>query len=107
MYPQLKDGVHLPTSVLFDIDQAVDIPGVQHERLFTDIIGTGMQGEAVVAVGQVVGRADRHVIDSLATIGSTELVYVAVETFEFGEEISIREVAVDDAYRIVLVQCRD
>src|SRR5690554_7630893 len=97
MHTQLQDGVHLPACVLFDIDQTIDVPGVQYQRLFTDGIGASTQGEAHVAVVQVVGRANGHVIDSLTTVRSSKLIDMTIKTLEFGEEIGIREVAVDDA----------
>src|SRR5690554_7145450 len=103
MHTQLQDGVHLPACVLFDIDQAIDVPGVQHQRLFADGIGARAQGEAHVAVVQVVGRADGDVIHSAAVIGAAQLIDVPVETLKFREKVRFREIAIDDANGIVFV----
>src|SRR5690554_2990199 len=103
MHTQLQDGVHLPASVFFDIDKAVYVPGVQYQRLFTDGIGARAQGEAHVAVVQVVGRADGDVIHSAAVIGAAQFVDMPVETLKLREKVRFREMTVDNANGIVLV----
>src|SRR5690554_84197 len=103
MHTQLQDGVHLPACVLFDIDQAVDVPGVQYQRLFTDGIGACTEREAHVAVVQVVGRANRNVIHSVTVIGAAQLIDMPVEALKFREKVRFREMAVDNAHGIVFV----
>src|SRR5690554_4408179 len=103
MHAQLQDGVHLPARVLFDIDQAINVPGVQYQRLFTNGIGACTQGKAHVAVVQVVGRANRNVIHSVTVIGAAQLIDMPVEALKFREKVRFREIAIDNANGIVLV----
>ena len=56
-----------------------------------------------MGIVEIVGRADREVVDGVAL--RLEPVVVTVKEFLFGEERSPREVAVDDADRVVLVVC--
>ena len=98
MHPQLQDGVDPVPRVALDLEQAVDVPGVEHQRLFTDRIGTRAQGKTHVRIVQVVGRTDRYVVDVFRFVGSPHLVDMPVEALELGKELRIREMTVDDAY---------
>ena len=53
---------------------------------------------------QVVGRADRYVVDASLVVGSAHLVEVPVETLELGEKVSRGEVTVDDAHGVVRIK---
>ena len=77
----------------------IDVPGIEHQRLFADRVGIRAQREAAVRVVQIVGRADRDIVDLLAA--AAQLVDVAVEPLELDEEVGVREIAVDDADRIL------
>ena len=53
-------------------------------------------------VVQIVRRADRNIVDLFAA--ATHLVDVPVEPLEFGKEMRIRKIAVDDADGIVRIE---
>ena len=63
MQPKLQDGGDAATGVALDLGQPVDIPGIEHQRLFADRIRARAQREAAMRVVQIVRRADRHVVD--------------------------------------------
>src|SRR5690606_30950062 len=106
VHAQLQDGVDLAAGVLLQLDQAIDVPWVQHERLLADGIRAGTQGKTHVRVMQVVGRADGHIVHLVRVVTATQLVEVAIETLELGKEVGIGIIAVDHADRVVLVQRR-
>ena len=87
MQPQLQDGEYAPPGGPLHLGQAVDIPGVQHQRLLADRVGTGAEREAAMGIVQVVGRADADVVERTAL--PAQQVNVAVEALELGEERSI------------------
>jgi hypothetical protein len=88
---------------VFHFCQPIDVPGVQHQRLLADRIGIRTQREAHVAVVQIVRRTDRDIID-LALSLTAQLVDMPIEPFELGEEMRLREVAVDDPDGVVAVE---
>src|SRR6185312_2796836 len=45
---QLQDGVDALAGLAFDFPQAVDVPGVEHQRLLADRVRAGTQGETHV-----------------------------------------------------------
>ena len=51
--------------LLFQLLQAVEVPGVDDERLLADRVGADAQRQPHVRVVQIVRRADRHVVDAL------------------------------------------
>ena len=82
--------------VLLDLEQAVDVPGIEDERLLADRVGAGAQREADMGVVQIIGRADRDIVDR-SRLPPAQLVDMAVEALELGEEGAVGEIAVDDA----------
>ena len=102
MQAQLQDGRDLAAGLALDLGEPVDVPRIEHQRLLADRIGIRAQREAAVRVVQVVGRADRDVVDLLAA--PAQLVDVTVEALELDEEVGIREIAVDDADRVLRVE---
>ena len=82
--PQLQNRRNLAAGLLLDLRQTIDVPGIEHQRLFADRVRAGAQGEPNMGVVQIVGRADRDVVDSL--VAPAQLVDVPVEPLEFGEE---------------------
>ena len=104
MQAQLQDGVDLAPCAGLDLRQPVDIPRIEHQRLFADGVAVRAQGEAHMGVMQIVGRADADIVDALAE--AAQLVDIAVETLELGEEMSVGKVAVHHPDRVVGVQRR-
>ena len=47
---QLQYRVHLPPGIPLHLRQAIDVPGIEHQRLLADGVGAGAQGEAHVRV---------------------------------------------------------
>src|ERR1700751_3416367 len=52
---------------------------------------------------QVIGTADAHII--YTGVLSLQFVYMSVETLELGEEVSLREVTVQDTHTVKLIEC--
>ena len=104
VHAQLQNGVDLAARVFLDVQQPVDVPGVEHQGLFADGVRARAQRKAHVRVMQVVRRADRDVFDLFAVTGAARLVQVPVKAFELGEEFRVGEVAVDNAHRVVRIQ---
>ena len=107
VHAQLKDGVDLAAGVALDFLQPVDVPRVQDQRLLADRVGFRTQGKAHVGIMQVVRRTNGHVIDLAPVVGAAPLVDVTVKALELGEEIGIREMAVNNPDRIVRIVCRN
>ena len=63
--PELEDVVHAAPGLPLQLGERVQVPRVEHERLLADGVGADPEREADVRVVQVVGRADRHVVDAL------------------------------------------
>ena len=71
MQAQLQDGVDAcDRSAALDLGQAVEIPRIEHQRLLADRVGVRAQREAHMRVVQVVGRADRDVVDAARRRGA-------------------------------------
>src|SRR5690606_12429194 len=104
VHPQLQYRVHLTASVFFYFQKAVDIPWVQHQRLFTDGVGTRTQRKSHVRVVQVVRRAYCDVVNSLITAAAMQLVDVAVEALVFSEKLRLVKVTINDANGVVWIQ---
>ena len=86
---------------LFHLLQGVNVPRVEHNGLLADDIGTKTQAVAHVGIVQIVGRADAHIVDIGAAVA--QLGIVTVEELLLGEEGSLGEVAVHDAYAVAFV----
>ena len=107
MQPELQHAVDLLARLLLDLLKRMQVPRVENEWLFTDGVGTNPECKSSVGVVQVVGRADAHVLDCRGVALATELFDVTIEAFDFGEEPSLRCVAVDDANGVVEVDSGD
>src|SRR5207253_11213931 len=104
MQAKLKDRVDLASCCRLRLREAVDVPRVKYQRLFTDGVGTRSQREPDVRIMQVIGRADRHEFHPLAVMRAAQLIDVAVKTLKLSEESALGEVAVYDADRIRRIQ---
>jgi len=105
MKPELQDREDPLAGVLLDFGEPVDVPRVEHQRLFADRIRARAEREAAMRVMQVIRRADRDLIE-LFTL-APELVDMAVEALELGEEMRVRKMAVEDADRIIRIEGND
>src|SRR3990167_8247735 len=62
--PQLQDAAHLTTGLGFQRQNCVEVPRVQYQRLLADHVGARTQAIPHVRVVQIVGRADRQIVDA-------------------------------------------
>ena len=101
MQAQLEDGVGFVSGLALYLFQRVDVPRAQHHGLLADDIASQAQPIAGMGIMEIVGRADREVVD-IGSLGLDEVV-VAVEEFLLGKEGRMGEIAVDDTYGVVFV----
>src|SRR5215470_8918393 len=103
MQAQLQDGRDAPSSLRFDLGKGIDVPRIEHQRLFANRVSVRAQRETAMGVVQIVGRAYRDVVDLLAA--PAQQVDVAIEALELDEEVGIGEVVVDDADGVFWIEC--
>src|SRR4051812_11261002 len=85
MHTELQNRIDLPARALFYLGERIHIPRIENQRLFANGIGVGTQCEPNMRIMEIVGGANRNVID-LLTVGPTpHLVYVAIEALKFAE----------------------
>src|SRR5579871_3213529 len=101
MKPKLQDGRNAVTGIMLDFRQAIDIPGIEHQRLLADRISPRPQGETAMRVMKMVGRADRDIVYLLAA--PPELVDMPVETLELSKEVRVRKVTIENTDRVVWI----
>lgn len=97
---QLQDVEDALAAFLFNPLQFVHQFRVRHQRLLADHVTAQAQARANVGVVQVVGTADRHVVQHRRGV-ALELMGALVEAFELREKLALRRDAVDDANRVV------
>ncbi len=107
MKTQLKDSIDSATCHLFHFLQGIDVPGIEDEGLLTDRVSPHAQGKADMGVVQIVGRADRDVINALSFALAPQFFNVPVESLEFRKEVGIGKIAIQDTYGIRAIQCSD
>lgn len=88
VHTQLQDGVDLVAGVSLYFLEAVNVPRIQHQRFLANHIATGAQAEAHVRVMQVIGCADRDVVDYVLVVDAAPLVDMPVEALELGKKVS-------------------
>ena len=91
------------TSVLLYVRKPVDVPRIEHQRLFADGLGAGSQREANMRIMQIIRRTDTDIVHVL-TLSAAE-VDVAVKSFEFGKEARLGKIAVDNTDRVGRINC--
>ena len=65
MHAQLQDGIHLAPGFLFQLLQPLQIPGVEHQWLFTNRVCAIAQAETNMRVMQIIRRADADIMKAL------------------------------------------
>lgn len=95
---QLQDVEDALAGFLFNALQFVDEVRRGHQGLLADHVATQAQARGDVRVMQVVGAADRHIVQRGRGV-ALELLRVLVEAFELGEELTLRRNAVDEIGR--------
>ena len=98
---ELQNVIGLMSCAFLHFLQSVDVPRIQHHRLFANNIGTEAQAVTDVRIMQIIGRAHRNKINGSSFVSQTGI--VAVEKFLLGEKGWLREITVDDAYAIAFV----
>src|SRR5262249_3058341 len=87
------------TGIPFDLGQAIDVPGVEDQRLLADRISSRSHSKTAVRVVKMVRGTDRDIVDLPAA--TPQLVDVSVEPLEFGKEMRVGIVAVEDADGVI------
>lgn len=104
MEAKLQDGIDLFARFLFNFLQGIQVPGVEHQRLFADGVAAVAQRHTDMGVVQVIGAADTNIVDAALSVPA-QLVEVAVEALGFRKKLGIRKVAVHNADAIVRIEC--
>ena len=100
MVAQLQDVVDALTGFTLNQRQLVQQCWGGHQGFFANDVTTQAQTRGNVGVVQVVGAADRHVVQ-LGGRGAFALVRVFLESLKFREKFGVRRNAVDDADGVV------
>src|SRR5688572_17130925 len=103
MQAQLQHGVDAIPRLGFQLLQAVEVPGIDHQRLFADCISANAQGEAHVGVVQVVGRANGEVLHAIGLRPTPQLLEMPIESLEFSEEPDVESEPIQQADRVMRV----
>src|ERR1043165_3860433 len=107
MESQLQNRRHPPPGFLLELDERVEVPRIDHDRLLADRIGAGAQGHPDVRVVQIVGRADAQVVDALFFGAAAQLLEMPVESLDLREKARVESEAIEDADGIVWIGGRD
>ena len=99
---QLQDREDALACVGLQSCKAIDVPGIEHQRLLADGVPMRAEREANMRIVQVVRRADADIVNLLAA--PPDEIDVAVEALELGEEARFGEKAIDHADRIGRVE---
>ena len=103
---ELEHVVDPRSRLTLELGQLVEVPRVDHQGLLADGVGADPERQAGVGIVQVVGAADRDVVDPLGVAPALELLEVAVEALHLREEAGVEEVAVEDPHRVVRIARR-
>jgi hypothetical protein len=107
MQPQLKHRIDASARLGFELLECVEIPGIDHYRLFADHVRAAPQRQPDMCIVQIVRRAHGQEVHPVLRRIPPQLVEVPIETLELGEEARPRRVRVKDARRIVRVKRSD
>jgi len=107
MDAQLQDRIDMAPGSQFQFFKRLAVPGVKDERLFAYGVGPDAKGKTHVRVVEIVGRADRNVMDALILVFAPQLFHMAVEALEFAKIAHVIGKTVEYAHRIVGIACRD
>jgi len=104
---QLEQGPDAVAALAFHLLEGVEVPGIEHQRLFADHLSADAQREVDMDVVQIIGRADGDVIDAPGLAAAAQLFGVAVKALELGERVDVGEPAVEDPDRVTAVAGSD
>ena len=102
---QLKNGVNVLAALTLQLLERVNVPRVQHNRLFANRVRLIPQGEPNVRVVQIVGGTNTNVIDLVAT--ASTLFDMAIKALELSEEVGVGEVTIDHPNAVIRVEGGD
>ena len=85
MDPQLQDGEHPTIGFVFQLLKRIEIPRIDHNRLFTNGMRPDPKGHPDVRVVQVVGCTDAHVVDAIFGRTTSKLLQMSIESLDFLE----------------------
>src|SRR5439155_8883479 len=93
MNAQLQHGVDGAPSLELEILEAVKVPRIDDDGLLADDMSADPQREADVRVVQIVRRADADVVDAIRFRSAAQLLEMAIESLDLGEEPHVERVS--------------
>src|SRR5262245_5614236 len=102
MQSELQDCRNASACLPLDLSKAIDVPGVEHQRLFADCVDVRSQCETTMGVVQIVRRANRHEVNLLPA--AAHLVDVAVEALKLDKEARVRKITINDPDGIIRIK---
>ena len=107
MHAQLQDGLDRTAGLALELLERVEVPRIDHQRLFANHVGAGAQSHPDVRIVQVIGRADADVVDALLRRSASQLLEVAIEALDLVEEAHVERKPIQHANRIMRIGRRD
>jgi len=92
MQTQLQNRKNPFARVFFDIGKAVNVPWIEHQRLFTNRVSTGAKRKAAMRIMQIIRRANSDIIKPLAF--TLQFIDMAIKALEFSKEMRVRKMAI-------------
>jgi hypothetical protein len=105
MDPQLQNRKYPPVIFFFEFLQGVDIPRVQHHRLFTDGIRSHPQGKPGVGIMEMVRGTDADIVNPVFFTSPPKHFDMPIKSFKLGKEPDIIEIAVKNPGGVMRVNC--
>src|ERR1700722_16538207 len=106
VYAQLENSIDASVCLLLDLGERIEVPGVDDQRLLAHDVGANAQSETAMSVVQVVRRADRQPVETLALRPPPALLEVPVEAFRLSEEMDVKSVLVEKANGVLRITRR-
>src|SRR5438105_1936163 len=97
MQPKLQDCENSPSGLPLQLLQGIEVPGIDHQRFFTNRVCAYSQGQPYVGVVEIVRRADAQVTDAVGLRAATQFLEVTIEALDFGEKTHVERKAVENA----------
>ena len=82
MQSKLQNIVDPLAGLLFYLGQCIQIPRVEHQRLFADGIGPDPEGKTDMGIVQIVRRANADIIEFFVSVLSSQFLGKPIETLK-------------------------
>src|SRR5512138_850875 len=103
---KLQNSVDAMVRLFFQFLQSIEVPGVDHQRFFTDHIRPHPQSQTAMCIVQIIGGANGYVVNSILLGTAAQLLQVAVEAFDLREELNIEEILIEYTDRVLRIHSR-